>query len=337
VARAVAVPCLLNGHEITVTASIGIALARGDDAQPDVLLREADAAMYRAKDRGRARYELFDDDMRDRALARLEVEGSLRRAVERDELVLLYQPHVDLNSGRVVGAEALVRWDHPERGLTGAGEFIPIAEETGLIVPIGTWVLDTACRQLAHWSDAGMDSRHTIAVNLSARQLAQPSLIGAVAEALERTGADPSRVCLEITETAIMADFATAQGALRALKSLGVQIAVDDFGVGYSSLSYIKAFPVDVVKIDQSFIRRVGDDPVDTAIVTAITSMAASLGLRVIAEGVETAEQADHLRRLGCDAAQGWHFSEALTADAMQGLLLTSATSPRSQPGRGDR
>jgi diguanylate cyclase (GGDEF)-like protein len=304
VADAVAQPMLLGGRETVITASIGIAHAepgtRGED-----MLRDSDVAMYRAKERGRSRIELFDADMRRRMIDRLEMERSLRGAIGAGELRLDYQPIVGFDSWEVIAAEALVRWDHPERGPVDPAEFIPLAEESGLILPLGRWVLGEACRQLADWRAAGR-SKLRVTVNLSARQFADPELIAVVAEALARAQLPPDALWLEITESVLMEEVKATADTLLALKRLGVHLAVDDFGTGYSSLSYLKRFPVDMLKIDRSFIDGLGTDPEDGAIVLAIVSLAQALRLGVVAEGVECFHQLEALHRLGCDAVQGY-------------------------------
>jgi diguanylate cyclase (GGDEF)-like protein/PAS domain S-box-containing protein len=299
----------LTGDEVILSTSIGIALSSGHEDAPEDLLRDADSAMYRAKEEGRNRYEVFDSSMRVEAVERLEMEQALRRALGRSEFRLFYQPVLDVDSGSIVGVEALLRWDHPERGLLRPPEFISLAEDTGLIIPIGKWALQEACRQAQRWREAEPDRKPlTIAVNLSARQLAQPDVADMVAEALEMTGTDPSQVWLEITESVLTGDTEATIGALRALKALGVRLSVDDFGTGYSSLLYLKRFPVDTLKVDRAFVAGLGTHPEDTAIVAGVVRLAQTLGLTAIAEGVETEEQRAALLALGCDLAQGYLF-----------------------------
>lgn len=330
-----AAPFHLKDREIRLSASIGIALSSSRHDTPDALLRDADAAMYRAKEKGRERIELFDDDMRTRAVARLETESALRRGLERGELTVYYQPIIEFASGRAVGLEALVRWKHPERGLVQPSEFIPVAEETGLILGCGAAVLAEACTHVARWNE-----RHpgrpplAVSVNLSAHQLLSGGLGGLVAGALERSGLEPRLLCLEITETVLMADAGASRAALEGLKDLGVMLALDDFGTGYSSLAYLRGFPVDVLKIDRSFVLGLGESAQDTAIVASVIALAHALGLRAVAEGVETSEQAARLQELGCDLAQGYHWSVPLTArrtdhwlDARYGESLLSGPS----------
>jgi diguanylate cyclase (GGDEF)-like protein/PAS domain S-box-containing protein len=312
---ALAEPFTVGGREVFVSMSVGIAVARDPDQRPQSLLRDADAAMYLAKDRGRARFEVFDEAMRDESTERLLLENALRRAPERGELRALYQPIVRLEDGSMVAAEALVRWDHPERGLLAASQFVPLAEETGIIVSVGGWVLNEACRQAATWSGNGHVP--AVSVNLSARQLSRPDLVDAVAHALEDSGLNPDRLWLEITESVLMEDADTAVAALERLRALGVHLCVDDFGTGYSSLAYLRRFPVDALKVDQSFVAGLGQDPEDSAIVEAVVSMAHSLHLSVVAEGVETEEQLARLRDLGCELAQGFYFAAPVPSAAL--------------------
>jgi diguanylate cyclase (GGDEF)-like protein len=318
-AAAVAMPVALGDTEIMLAASIGICMTEpGRDRDAATLLRDADAAMYQAKARGRDRYEIFDETLRATALARLETEGSLRRAIDGDELCLHYQPEIVLESGALFGVEALMRWQHPTRGLVAPGDFIPIAEETGLIVAMGEWALRTACAQAVAWPEGDVPR---VAVNLSARQLAQPELASVVADVLAETGLPGRRLMVEVTESTLLVDGELARETLLDLKRLGVTVALDDFGTGYSSLSFLRRFPVDIVKIDGSFVAGLGRDQEDTAIVRAIVSMAASLGLLAVAEGVERPEQAEALRVLGCDVAQGFHFARPAPADQLVGAL----------------
>jgi EAL domain-containing protein (putative c-di-GMP-specific phosphodiesterase class I) len=308
---------------VFVTMSIGIALASGGRTRPESLVENADAAMYRAKARGGNRREVFDQAMRARAKRRLAMHSSLHRAVERNEFRVLYQPIHCLGTGRPVGAEALVRWEHPDRGLIGPGEFIALAEETGLIMSIGTHVLREACRQARSWQ--AQNHRLAIKVNLSARQFVHPNLAGVVADILAETGIDPALVYLEITETVLMEDVESTSGALTELKSLGVSLTVDDFGTGYSSLAYLKRFPVDELKIDRDFVAGLLTDQEDSAIVTAIINLAHTLGVVAVAEGVEGAEQAQRLLELGCDFGQGFHFGRPLPPDDLTARLNLAA------------
>jgi diguanylate cyclase (GGDEF)-like protein/PAS domain S-box-containing protein len=325
VAAAFAEPYLLDGSEHFITASLGIAVARPstrDPADPDMLIRNADAAMYRAKEQGRARCELFDAEMRARALRRLEVEHELRHGIERAELVLHYQPVVALATGEITGLEALVRWDHPKRGQLDPAEFIEVAEESGLIEPIGRWVQEAACRQILEWHELRPDERPLdVSVNLSARQVSRRDLAGSVSEVLARTGLDPVHLRLEITESVLVEESASAKATLEALSEIGVRLVLDDFGTGYSSLAYLNRFPLDALKIDRSFVDALGVEQERTAIVEAIIGMARALSLDVVAEGVENEAQLSELRRLGCDYAQGHLFSRALPSKKISGLI----------------
>src|SRR5581483_6346956 len=297
IAATFARPFVLGSSEHFVTASIGIALATGGE-RPDELIRDADSAMYRAKDRGRARYELFDEMMRARAVARLRVENDLRRALERRELRLVYQPLVSLPSEQIVGVEALLRWDHPEQGIVGPEEFIPIAEETGLIERIGRWVLDTACRQGAEWARMRPDAPPLgIAVNLSPVQLQYRHFPSLVERTLRATGLDPEALRLEITEKLLLEEWSGAGELLAAIQRLGVRIVLDDFGTGYSSLGYLTRLPLDGLKIDRAFVSGLGSDRSKTAVTEAIVAIAGALSLTVVGEGVETREQVGELLR----------------------------------------
>jgi diguanylate cyclase (GGDEF)-like protein/PAS domain S-box-containing protein len=315
-------PIQLAGEDQHLSASIGIAIAGHGDS-PETLLRDADAAMYRAKADGKGRWACFDEAMRSSARSRLETENALHRALERKELRIFFQPIIGLTDGACSGAEALVRWQHPERGLVAPDAFIDLAEETGLIVPIGQWVLEESCRQLMEWRANGQVSEEfTIAVNLSARQLAQSDLVAQVAAALKRTGAPPGRICLEITESVLMAE--TTIDAIHALRALGVRLSIDDFGTGYSSLGYLRRFPVDSVKVDRSFVNGLGVEAEDTAIVTAVVGLGHALGLSVVAEGVETELQLRQLCDLGCDRAQGFLFAPPQPADVFASVIASS-------------
>ncbi|WP_208029552.1 sensor domain-containing phosphodiesterase [Rhabdothermincola sediminis] len=312
-------PVRVGADEVFPTGSIGIALAPGtagtdEPITAEGLLRDADAAMYRAKARGRDRFEMFDENLRTQAMARLHLESFLRRAIDLDELEVHFQPEVSLTTGAIVGCEALVRWRHPVDGLLDAGSFISVAEESGLIVDVGSWVLREACRLASQWL-TGDRAIETVRVNLAARQIAHPDLVPLVVEALEESGLDASMLCLEITETTVMADPAASLEVLGRLRALGVQLAIDDFGTGYSSLATLKQLPVDILKIDRSFVDGLGVDPDDTAIVDAIVSLGRALGLGIVAEGVETSTQLRELRGLGCDRAQGFLFAPAVPAD----------------------
>jgi len=311
--EAVSEPIALNGQEYHVSASIGIAVARWSGERAENLLRVADMAMYRAKQKGRCRFELFDEALRAQAWERLKTEHDLRRAVEDDLLRLHYQPIVDLTTGGTCGVEALLRLEHPEHGLLEPARFIEVAEDSGLIVPIGAWVLDQACRQLGHWQAQGLDIE--MSVNLSGRQVAHPDLRSHVDHALALSRADPRRLRLEMTETVLLDAAGSELADLESIKARGVRLGIDDFGTGYSSLSYLKRFPVDFVKIDRSFVDGLGLDPEDDAIVRAIIGLADTLSLEVVAEGVETERQTEELRRLGCRLAQGFRFGRPEPAD----------------------
>ena len=314
-------PFVLAGTEHFVTTSIGIALAAGGE-RPEDLIRDADAAMHRAKERGRARYELFDEGIRGRAISRLRVENDLRRALERDELTLDYQPQVSLGDRSIVGVEALVRWEHPTRGRVGPADFIPVAEENGLIDPIGRWVLDRACRQAAHWYRTRPDSAPiSMSVNLSAVQFRNRNLPETVADALRGANLDPVCLSLELTESVMVGYAESLMETLEALKALGVRLVLDDFGTGYSSLAYLTRLPLDALKVDRSFIDGLGTEPRDTAVTEAIIAMAHALSLQVVGEGTETELQVTELTRLGCDIAQGYHFSRPLPAREITRML----------------
>lgn len=317
---AMAEPFRVGEEEFVLGASIGIAVSsRGNDSA-EALIRDADLAMYEAKDRGRARCVVFDGALRDALEQRQQVETELRHGLGRAELRLLYQPVIDLQLGEMTGVEALVRWQHPTRGLLGPGEFIAVAEESGLVVPLGEWVLHEACRQLQEWQRA-YGRGLTMAVNVSARQLGDPRFPDVVAQVLDVTGAEPAAVCLELTETALLDATDATATTLEALRGLGVRLALDDFGTGFSSLTFLKRFPIDVVKVDQSFVRNVAADPEDAAIVAAVVNLGRSLNLETIAEGVETAEQLAHIRQLGCRLAQGYLFSPPRPPEEIPTLL----------------
>ncbi|HEX8989744.1 MAG TPA: EAL domain-containing protein [Rhodocyclaceae bacterium] len=310
----------IDGQEIFVSASIGISVFPGDGADVSTLLRHADTAMYRAK-RGSGGFEFYESGMEALVSDHLRLDTSLRRAVERDELVVYYQPKADTASGRLIGMEALVRWKHPERGMISPLEFIPLAEETGLIVPIGAWVLRTACAQMRAWVAAGIDDLN-VAVNLSGVQLAEAGFAAKVAAVLAETGLDARHLTLEITESVLMEHAREAVTTLRELKSIGLHIEIDDFGTGYSSLAYLKRFPVDALKIDRTFTRDMTENPDDAAIVTGIIALAHSLRLEVVAEGVETQQQRDFLMLLGCNTMQGYYLSEPLPAEEFAARML---------------
>ena len=316
----VARPVLLGSHEFFVTCSIGVAAFPTDGADGDGLIEHADIAMYRAKKLGRNNFQFYTPAMNEEAMERVRIESALRNALERDEFVLHYQPQVCLASGQVMGMEALLRWQHPELGMVAPNRFISVAEETGLIVPIGAWVMRTACAQNKRWADAGLGQLR-VAVNLSARQFSSSTLLADISAVLTETGLAPDRLEIELTESLFMSDVTLAVEQLHSMKSLGVQLSIDDFGTGYSSLSYLSRFPIDVLKIDRSFVNDITRDASDAAIVASIIALAHNLKLAVIAEGVETREQLDYLRRHGCDEMQGYLFSRALPAADFEQLL----------------
>ncbi len=308
-------PFMLSGHEVFVTTSIGITFSNGGYQDPENVLRDADTAMYRAKESGKARYEVFNSTMHSRAVALLKLENDLRRAIERHEFKVYYQPIIDLATDEVSGFEALVRWYHPDRGLVPPDEFIAIAEETGLIVEVGSMVLREACRQLCEWQAAPGLKSLTVAVNLSAKQFAQQNLVNQVKEILRETGLEPRYLKLEITETVVMENAEVARNMLSQLCALGVQLSIDDFGTGYSSLSYLHRFPVTALKIDRSFIGRMGANGENCEVVKTINTLARNLGMSVVAEGIETEDQLMQLKAMGCEYGQGYIFSRPLTAE----------------------
>jgi predicted signal transduction protein with EAL and GGDEF domain len=307
-------PFLLEGKDVRVGVSVGIALGPGE---PLDLLRDADTALNAAKASGKQRFEFFRAAMQEAAVTRLALRAELERALERDELRLHYQPTFELASGRMTGVEALVRWQHPERGLVAPGVFIPLAEETGLIVRLGRWVLHEACRQLQAWPEPEL----RLSVNVSAQQLVDPGLLTDVAGALESSGLDPRRLVLEVTETVLAHNTELAVDRLAALRARGIQIAVDDFGTGYSSLRYLQQFPLDILKIDRSFVADVDHGARGSTFAKVIVDLAAALGLRTVAEGIEREEQRRVLTELGCEIGQGFHFCRPLEPDGLAVLL----------------
>jgi diguanylate cyclase (GGDEF)-like protein/PAS domain S-box-containing protein len=315
-------PLRANGAELRLSASIGVALAEpGDPVEGQRLLEDADAAMYRAKERGGARTELFDSAMRDRAVESLAIEQELQRALERGELRLFYQPAIDLATGELVGAEALVRWQHPERGLLKPASFLPVAEETGLIVPVGAWVVEEAARQLAEWRSRPETAGLRLSVNLGARELTHPDAVATVLQAVRQAGVDPDALIIEVTESTAMADRETGFRALRELSAEGLRVAIDDFGTGYSSLDQLRRMPVDVIKVDRSFVRAMSDGDSDRELVAAVVGMGRALRLTVVAEGIETDEQAEVLRELGCNFGQGFLFARPLSQGQLEELM----------------
>jgi diguanylate cyclase (GGDEF)-like protein len=317
--RGIAEPFMIDEHELCVTSSMGIVVSDGREKSADDLIRNADEAMYRAKRQGIS-YEVFDDGMRNRVHARARTESDLQRAVEQREFRLLYQPQVNLSSGEIVGLEALIRWDHPERGVVEPSEFLWLAEETGLITRIGEWVLRQSCLQARAWGVRnGRPLRVT--VNLSGRQHRDPGLVDLVERVLTETRTEPATVCLEITESVAVDDAENATATLHRLKDLGVRLSIDEFGTGNSSLGSLKRFPLDMLKIDRSFVIGIDSDAEDVAIVTAIINLAHSLGLETIADGVERKEQLDTLRELGCETGQGFYFARPRPSEAIAELL----------------
>jgi diguanylate cyclase (GGDEF)-like protein/PAS domain S-box-containing protein len=324
---AVARPVIVDSQEFFLSCSVGIASYPNDSDNPDTLIEFADLAMFRAKLRGRHNVQYFMPEMSQHAQERLQLERDLRTAIERDEFELHYQPQVDLRSGRMVGVEALLRWRHPELGLVLPQRFIGLAEETGLIVPLGAWIMRSGCAQASRWQQAGLGELR-LAINLAARQFNQPELLALVAEILDQTGLPAGCLELELTEALVMSDVARTAEVLHGLRALGVKLAIDNFGTGYSSLAHLKQFPIDVLKIDQSFVREISHQGNDAAIANAIISMAHGLGLRVVAQGVETEVQCEFLSRNMCDEMQGHLFSEALDAGAMEALLTEGRALP---------
>jgi diguanylate cyclase (GGDEF)-like protein/PAS domain S-box-containing protein len=320
--KAVAEPHPIDSHDLYVTTSIGVSVFPDDGRDAETLIKNADTAMYQAKENGRQSYQFFKPAMNVRAVERQSTEESLRRALERNEFVLHYQPKIDLKTGAITGAEALIRWTHPIRGSISPAQFIPIAEDSGLIRPIGEWVLREACRQARAWVDQGLPMS-TMAVNVSAMELRDMRYLDVLFSVLKETGLGPDSLELELTESVLMKHADSASVILQTLREQGVQVAVDDFGTGYSSLSYLSKFPIDALKIDQSFVSQVTAAGDDTSIVTAVISMARSLRLRVVAEGVETQEQLEFLQAHECDEAQGYYFSRPVSAEEFAEVLST--------------
>jgi diguanylate cyclase (GGDEF)-like protein/PAS domain S-box-containing protein len=325
--EALKAPFSFDGHELYVTASIGISLYPHDGGDPPALLKNAGAALHAVKEQGGNGYQFYAESMNARAVEQLTLESALRRALEREEFALHYQPQVDINTGKILAVEALIRWQSPDLGFVSPGDFIPLAENNGLIVPIGEWTLRTACAQNRAWQDEGL-SPLRMSVNLSPRQFEQANLLETVASVLDESGLDPNYLEFELTEGAIMKNAERAIVTLRKLKEMQIQIAIDDFGSGYSSLSYLKRFPIDRLKIDQSFVRDATSDPTNAAIIMAIITLGQNLRLKVIAEGVETEEQLKFLRLLRCDEMQGWLFSKAVPAQYVKQLIQRSHLTP---------
>jgi diguanylate cyclase (GGDEF)-like protein len=329
-------PYPIDEHALHVSVSIGIATYPDDGIVAETLMTNADFAMYHAKENGRNNYQFFKSDMNARAIERQSVEGDLRRALERQEFVLHYQPKMNLGTGAIIGVEALIRWHHPQRGLVYPAEFIGIAEECGFIVPIGQWVLREACQQARAWQDAGLPPM-CIAINTSAVELRAKDFVAGVGAILTETHMEARYVELELTETSLLQDSESTATVLQALKDMGVQLALDDFGTGYSSLSNLKRFPIDALKIDQSFVRDLITDADDTSIVTAVISMGKSLHMRVVAEGVETPEQFAFLREQSCPEGQGYYFSRPVVAGEFIQLLRANARSEALKISRSPR
>ncbi|MCK6444777.1 MAG: EAL domain-containing protein [Planctomycetes bacterium] len=325
--RELVTPFDINGHEIVTSVSIGIARSATGYENPEDILRDADTAMYRAKAAGRAKYAIFDTAMHERAVALLTMEADLRRAIERTELTVYYQPIVSLDTGRICGVEALVRWNHPQRGLIRPNDFIPLAEETGLIVPIGKFVLAEACRHVRAWREE-FDFRENFSlhVNLSGRQFSQADLVGQIRATLDDTRFEPGDLRLEITESVVMERPENARSMLLQLRELGVRLSIDDFGTGYSSLAYLQRFPIDTLKIDRSFVSGIGTKGENSEIARTIIDIGHNLGMVVVAEGVETLEQLAQMRALRCESAQGYLFSRPVDVDATRALLRSAPT-----------
>jgi diguanylate cyclase (GGDEF)-like protein/PAS domain S-box-containing protein len=316
-------PHRISQHELHITASIGVVTYPDDGTDAETLLQKADFAMYHAKDTGRDNYQFFNSEMNVQAIERQSLEGSLRHAIERQELSLHYQPKINLVNGAITGVEALIRWHHPQSGLVAPGKFIAIAEECGLIVPIGRWVLREACRQARAWQVAGR-APMCVAINISPVELRSPDFVSGVRAALTETGLEPRYLELELTETVLMQDSRSVADVLKELKEIGVLLALDDFGTGYSSLSYLRRFPIDALKIDQSFVRDLTTDEDDAGIVTAVIGMGKSLHMQVVAEGVETRQQLEFLQGQGCPQGQGFYFGRPVPAEEF-GQLLNAA------------
>ncbi len=330
---AIAQPVHIAGQRLQVTCSMGLASYPADGTDSNTLLMNADAAMYRAKELGRNNYQSYTGEMKQKIQQKLVLQEGLRDALERGEFRLLYQPQVDLATGCIVGIEALIRWQHPLLGMVAPDVFIPLAEENGLIVAIGDWVTQRACRQNRAWQDAGL-APVTLSVNISARQFKEDNLVARVALALRESGLEARYLGLELTESLIMQDLQQALAKMRELKAMGVQLSIDDFGTGYSSLSALKSFPIGHLKIDQSFVRALPEDEDDRAIATAVISLGHKLNLRVVAEGVETEAQRAFLHDHGCDEIQGYYFSRPVDADAIAQLFLEERRAGRSIAAR---
>jgi len=320
----------IHGRIIFATVSIGVAPGDSAGSSKD-LLRNADTAMYYAKNRGKARFEVFDESMRGRAVARMELESDLRKAIDAEQFLVHYQPEVSLKTGKVVGYEALVRWEHPERGVVMPGEFLPVAEETGLIVPLGRWVMRHACAQMAEWHrDFPQEPALTISVNASSRELADPDLVANVARILGDTGLDAGSLRIEVTESSIVENQDQTSSTLRRLRELKVNLEIDDFGTGYSSLSRLHEYPFSTVKIDRSFVKDLETEPESLHLVETILRLAQGLGLSVVAEGIETREQLVKLAALGCGYGQGYYFSRPVDRESTQRAIQEAMHEPSS-------
>jgi diguanylate cyclase (GGDEF)-like protein len=325
-------PFVLDDHEVFTTASIGIAPGSPRYRNVQDLLRDADAAMYRAKAMGKSRHEMFDTAMHEKAMEVLKLETDLRRAIERREFLLHYQPIVSLADGSLRGFEALVRWRHPDRGMVSPAVFIPMMEETGLIVPLGSWVIGEACRQLKIWHERYRDFPSLgVSINVSGKQFAKANLAAEVAAALEQTNLPGKCVTLEITESVMMTNADAAAATLRELRTRGANISVDDFGVGYSSLSQLHRFPIDALKIDRSFLQRIGGEERDAEIIRTIVTLGHNLGLTVTAEGIETPLQLERLRGLGCESGQGYLFAKPLSVEQVEAMLASESAAAQSR------
>ncbi len=318
--KCLGLPVKVAGQELYVTGSIGIAAYPDDGEDIDTLLKNADSAMYHAKDAGRNNFKFYAKHMNEFTLSRLNMEAELKKALERNEFILYYQPQVEAATSTIVGVEALIRWEHPERGMVSPNEFVFIAEETGLIILIGEWVLRTACEQMAIWHKAGFNELR-VGVNLSSLQFRQGNIVKTIKNILAATGLDPQYLELELTESIMMQDVEETIATLWKLKEMGLKLSIDDFGTGYSSMSYLKRFPLDTLKIDKSFIKDVMTDSDDAAITKATIGLAKGLGLTTIAEGVETKEQLTFLRKQGCDQIQGYFISRPVPAEKVEQLF----------------
>jgi predicted signal transduction protein with EAL and GGDEF domain len=315
-------PFDLNKNSSFTSASIGIALSSSGYDRPEDVLRDADTAMYRAKENGKGRYEVFDTDMHARAVSRLRLERDLRQAIDEKQFSVYYQPIISLESAKLAGFEALVRWNHPIEGLVSPADFIPVAEETGLILPIGQWVLEEACKAVHKWQQNSPRHRNlSLSVNLSGKQVSQPDLLEKVQWALDKSGLEPRFLKLEITESVVMENAEAATAMFKRLRALGVQLSIDDFGTGYSSLSYLHRFPLNYLKIDRSFVSRMTETSDNAEIVKTIVTLAHNLGMQAIAEGVETPDQCEKLRAIGCEFAQGYLFSRPIDRNAVLAML----------------